>query len=57
MKWTNLVSSVRTWTIVRTLEVLRQPREDKLVTINRALGSLIFPACLLSPALDFCGQA
>jgi magnesium chelatase family protein len=28
----------------RTLEVLRQPMEDKLVTISRASGSLTFPA-------------
>lgn len=28
----------------RTLEVLRQPIEDKLVTISRAKGSLTFPA-------------
>jgi magnesium chelatase family protein len=29
---------------MRTLEVLRQPLEDKLVTISRATGSLSFPA-------------
>jgi magnesium chelatase family protein len=29
---------------VRTLEVLRQPMEDKAVTISRASGSLSFPA-------------
>jgi len=28
----------------RVLEVLRQPLEDKQVTISRAQGSLIFPA-------------
>jgi len=28
----------------RTLEVLRQPLEDKMVTISRAQGSLTFPA-------------
>lgn len=28
----------------RTLEVLRQPMEDKMVTISRAAGSLSFPA-------------
>jgi magnesium chelatase family protein len=27
-----------------TLEVLRQPLEDKIVTISRAQGSLTFPA-------------
>ena len=29
---------------MRILEVLRQPMEDKLVTISRAQGSLTFPA-------------
>ena len=29
---------------MRVLEVLRQPMEDKLVTISRAQGSLTFPA-------------
>jgi magnesium chelatase family protein len=29
---------------MRTLEVLRQPLEDKFVTISRAAGSLVFPA-------------
>ena len=29
---------------MRTLEVLRQPLEDKVVTISRASGSLTFPA-------------
>ncbi len=29
---------------MRTLEVLRQPLEDKIVTISRAAGSLVFPA-------------
>jgi magnesium chelatase family protein len=28
----------------RVLEVLRQPLEDKIVTISRAEGSLTFPA-------------
>jgi len=28
----------------RTLEVLRQPMEDKFVTISRAQGSPTFPA-------------
>jgi magnesium chelatase family protein len=28
----------------RTLEVLRQPLEDKIVTISRAMGTLTFPA-------------
>ncbi len=32
---------------VRTLEVLRQPIEDKLVTISRAHGTLTFPANFL----------
>lgn len=31
----------------RTLEVLRQPIEDKIVTISRAKGSLTFPANFL----------
>lgn len=31
----------------RTLEVLRQPLEDGLVTISRAMGSLTFPANLM----------
>jgi len=29
---------------MRTLEVLRQPLEDKIVTISRAQGTLTFPA-------------
>ncbi len=29
---------------MRTLEVLRQPLEDKVVTISRATGALVFPA-------------
>ncbi|MGB8212528.1 MAG: ATP-binding protein [Anaerolineales bacterium] len=29
---------------MRVLEVLRQPLEDKVVTISRAQGSLTFPA-------------
>ncbi|MBC7236713.1 MAG: YifB family Mg chelatase-like AAA ATPase [Chloroflexi bacterium] len=32
---------------MRTLEVLRQPLEDKVVTISRASGSLSFPASFL----------
>lgn len=34
----------------RTLEVLRQPMEDKVITINRAAGSVQFPAqfCLVA---------
>lgn len=32
---------------VRTLEVLRQPIEDKIVTISRAKGTLTFPANFL----------
>ena len=32
---------------MRTLEVLRQPLEDKVVTISRATGSLSFPANFL----------
>jgi len=32
---------------MRTLEVLRQPLEDKVVTISRATGSLSFPASFL----------
>src|SRR5690606_16488595 len=31
----------------RTLEVLRQPIEDKIVTISRAKGTLTFPANFL----------
>ncbi|MCH2201520.1 MAG: YifB family Mg chelatase-like AAA ATPase [Fuerstiella sp.] len=31
----------------RTLEVLRQPLEDQLVTISRAMGSVTFPANLM----------
>jgi len=39
----------------RTLEVLRQPIEDKLVTISRAQGSLTFPAnCQLVGAMNPC---
>ena len=56
MKWSNLVTRVRTWTIVHTLEGLRQPLEEKLVTLSRAQGSLIFPPYLQaasSPVLDF----
>jgi len=32
---------------MRTLEVLRQPLEDKFVTISRATGSLAFPASFM----------
>jgi len=45
--WMNCPSSAsraRTGTHVRVLEVLRQPLEDKVVTISRAQGSLTFPA-------------
>ena len=39
----------------RVLEVLRQPIEDKLVTISRAQGSLTFPAnCQLIAAMNPC---
>ncbi|MBZ0280295.1 MAG: YifB family Mg chelatase-like AAA ATPase [Anaerolineae bacterium] len=41
----------------RSLEVLRQPIEDKIVTISRAKGSLTFPAnFLLIGALNPCPQ-
>jgi len=56
MKWSNLVSRVQTSTILCTLEVLHQSLEDKLVTLSRAQGSLIFPPYLQaasSPVLDF----
>lgn len=40
---------------VRTLEVLRQPVEDKVVTISRASGTLTFPAnFLLVAAMNPC---
>lgn len=40
---------------VRTLEVLRQPVEDKIVTISRASGTLTFPAnFLLVAAMNPC---
>lgn len=40
---------------VRVLEVLRQPIEDKIVTISRAQGSLTFPAnCQLITAMNPC---
>jgi len=45
--WTNCRNSgsrAETGTIVHMLEVLRQPLEDKVVTISRAQGSLTFPA-------------
>jgi magnesium chelatase family protein len=39
----------------RVLEVLRQPIEDKMVTISRAQGSLTFPAnCQLIAAMNPC---
>jgi len=44
MNCPNSGSRAGTGTIVRELEVLRQPLEDKLVTISRAQGSLTFPA-------------
>ena len=39
----------------RTLEVLRQPLEDKIVTISRAQGTLTFPANFqLVAAMNLC---
>ncbi len=41
----------------RTLEVLRQPIEDKIVTISRAHGTLTFPAnFILIAAMNPCPQ-
>ncbi len=41
----------------RVLEVMRQPMEDKLVTISRANGTLTFPAAfMLIAALNPCPQ-
>jgi magnesium chelatase family protein len=40
----------------RVLEVMRQPMEDKVVTISRAKGSLTFPANFqLIAAMNPCG--
>jgi magnesium chelatase family protein len=40
---------------MRTLEVLRQPLEDKVVTISRATGSLLFPSSfMLIAAMNPC---
>ena len=40
---------------MRVLEVLRQPLEDKIVTISRAQGSLTFPASFqLVAAMNAC---
>jgi magnesium chelatase family protein len=40
---------------MRVLEVLRQPIEDKIVTISRAQGTLTFPASfMLIAAMNPC---
>jgi magnesium chelatase family protein len=42
---------------IRALEVLRQPMEDKQVTISRAAGALTFPAnFMLVAAMSQCNS-